>query len=395
MMDRAAKYTLLAIGFFIPLSTALVNVGFGLLLLFFVFSGHYRDKWNTISRNPIALLCLGLFLLLSIGTLYSTATFQDATHVLMKYRKLLWVALLIPFLQDPQWRRWATAAFLAAMLVTLCLSYAHLLHAWFIKLPLDNATVFKNHIAQNFLMAFTVYLLLHFSFNPQIKKWIRIFAAIAAIFAICNIFIFVQGRTGYVVLVALLMLIAWQQFGLRGILVGTGIITLLLSTLFFASQSFQQRIIHTAQEVETYQTSNAITSAGLRLEFYKKTLQIIQLNPLIGQGTGSLANAYANLTTESTGASSVKTLNPHNEYLMITAQIGIVGLLLFLYLLFQLWKQSYKLPHDERQMAQGMVVAFATGCLLNSLLLDFTEGHWFAYFAAVFYATITNRPKNV
>jgi hypothetical protein len=37
-------------------------------------------------------------------------------------------------------------------------------------------------------------------------------------------------------------------------------------------------------------------------------------------------------------------------------------------------------------MAQGVVVAMAIGCVFNSLLLDFTEGHAFVYLTGVLFA---------
>jgi O-antigen ligase len=380
--DRAAKYTLLAIGFSIPISTALVNVGFGVLLICFLFSGRnyekWHEKWIVVSRNPIALLALLLFILLGIGTLYSTANFHDATSVWIKYRKLLCLLILIPFLQEPQWRRWAFGAFLASMLVTLFLSYASVIRDLILGIPLDNALVFKTHIAQNFLMAFTAYVLIQISLNTERPLW-RWLAAIGALLAICNLLIFVQGRIGYIVLSALLILAVWQQLqlGLRGLALGAGLVAILLSVVFCFSNTFQHRVLKTFQEVKSYQNTNELTSSGARLEFYKKSLQIIQKNPVIGQGTGSLSQETV---------SSLRMPNPHNEYLMLTVQIGLIGLSVFLYLLFLLWKKSYPLPLFERRIAQGVVVAFAMGCLFNSLLLDFTEGYWFIYFVAILYA---------
>jgi O-antigen ligase len=387
--DRAAKYTLLFIGFSIPISTVLVNVGVGFLLLCFLLSrpshlswrSTWHAKWITISRNPIALLTVLLFLLLGIGTVYSTANFHDAVNVWMKYRKLLCILILIPFLQEAQWRRWALGAFLAALLVTLFLSYAGVIRELILHVPLTNAVVFKSHIAQNLLMAFTAYLLLLISLDTATRPIWRWLAALGTLLAICNVLIFVQGRIGYIVLIVLLMFAAWQQFGLRGLAIGSLLVGILFAIVFFLSNTFQYRVLHTFQEVQRYQSTNELTSAGTRLEFYKTTLQMIQKNPLFGQGTGALTQ---------TKVSYLNMPNPHNEYLMLAVQIGLIGLSVFLYLLFQLWKQSWELPPFERKIAQGTIVAFMIGCIFNSLLLDFTEGYWFIYFVAVLYAGSRN-----
>jgi len=50
-----------------------------------------------------------------------------------------------------------------------------------------------------------------------------------------------------------------------------------------------------------------------------------------------------------------------------------------------MWKKSYDLKTQSALMAQGLVVTIAVGCLVNSLWLDNTEGHIFAYLIGVFY----------
>jgi O-antigen ligase len=79
--------------------------------------------------------------------------------------------------------------------------------------------------------------------------------------------------------------------------------------------------------------------------------------------------------------------NPHNDYLLIAMQLGVIGLGLFLYLLWLQWHLAPALPPEYEPLARGWVLTFAMGSLFNSLLFDFTEGHLFAYLGAVLYAT--------
>jgi O-antigen ligase len=83
------------------------------------------------------------------------------------------------------------------------------------------------------------------------------------------------------------------------------------------------------------------------------------------------------------GSETQPTDNPHNEYLFITVQSGLVGGGLFIALLLSLLFHSARLPSPRRYLLQGVVVAMAVGCLMNSFLFDSHQGHFFAIIAAV------------
>jgi O-antigen ligase len=119
------------------------------------------------------------------------------------------------------------------------------------------------------------------------------------------------------------------------------------------------------------------------MEFYRNTLALIQKNPLFGTGTGSFPAVYAEQVKD-TG--SVASKNPHNEFMLITVQTGFVGLAALLWLFWQQWRYAPQLPTPlERSLAQGLVMMMALICMLNSTLLDHTEGLLFAWLTALLY----------
>ncbi len=110
---------------------------------------------------------------------------------------------------------------------------------------------------------------------------------------------------------------------------------------------------------------------------------MIAVRPWLGAGTGSFPREFREFSRQ-TGARY--TSDPHCEYLMVAAQWGVVGLVVFLVMLGRAWGVSGLLDPMERNVAQGMLVTVATGCLFNSLLLGFTGGLFFGYFMALCYA---------
>jgi len=109
-------------------------------------------------------------------------------------------------------------------------------------------------------------------------------------------------------------------------------------------------------------------------------------HPLAGSGTGSFAKAYAE-KTRGTGVDQPG--NPHNEYLLVAIQTGLIGLALLLYLFWQHWRLAPRLamPFDTH-LARGLLLTIAVGCLFNSLLLDHSEGLLFAWMTGLLYSSL-------
>jgi hypothetical protein len=117
-----------------------------------------------------------------------------------------------------------------------------------------------------------------------------------------------------------------------------------------------------------------VTSIGLRLEFWQKSLRFISEAPVIGHGTGSLRGLFeraANGYSEHSQGDIIS--NPHNQTLNIGVQWGIVGVIL----LYAMWLVHLLLFRGEGLVAWiGLLVVVqnAFTSLFNSHLFDFHEG---------------------
>lgn len=152
----------------------------------------------------------------------------------------------------------------------------------------------------------------------------------------------------------------------------------------------------TQQEIQTWQPGKPATestSAGLRLEFYLNTLGIVVAHPLAGVGTGGFPKAYAQ-QVKNTGM--FQTHNPHNEFLNITAQIGIAGLLVLVAMFWTQWRIAGQMATPmEQSLARGLVLTLVTGCLVNSLLLDHAEGLFYAWMSGLLYGGLKYAPDKL
>ena len=135
--QNLGRYAAIALGASIPISTALDNVLFALILIAWLASGGMREKLAAIRDNPAALATLAFLGLLLLGMAWGPGSAREGWFYVSKYKDLLLVAALGAFVLGERDKRLALDAFLAAMAVTLVLSYA----IWLGLLPIALANV--------------------------------------------------------------------------------------------------------------------------------------------------------------------------------------------------------------------------------------------------------------
>jgi len=387
-MQPIARWAAIAMGFSIPISTALDNILLFLVLLFLLLSGNYKHKLKSITANPVAMASLALVAILLLGGLYGSAEFADALHYWRKYAHLLLIVLLIPLFEDKPSREYAIAGFMIAMAVTLLLSYLTA-SGWFpankiMQGPADNAYVFKLHITQNVFMAFFAYLLAAKALTAPVP-WKRTAFGLAAVVAAYNVLFMVQGRTGYVVLAVLLTYFCFRWLRWKGIAIAVLAGIAVAAAGYYGSHTLRGRVNLVATELAAWQAGHGpATSSGLRMDYYTNSLKIIADHPILGVGTGGFGKAYA---AKVKGTEMAPSNNPHNQYLLVTAQLGMIGLAVLLYLFYSQWRAAVLLPSQfEQIVARGMLLTIMSGSLLNSLLLDHAEGFFFSWMSGVLFA---------
>lgn len=404
-LNRVSLWLIAALAFAIPMQVAVNNLVLALLLLAAlpVFG---KSLPGEIRRNPVARVALVLFGLLLLGTLWGETRWGEALGILGKYLDVALIPLFMLLLQDPAVRARSLSAFFGIMTVVLALSWAIGLHL----LPLndavrmlvgpatlvDNPSIFHSHITQGMLTSFACFL---FALRARESSGhTRMLFIALSVLAGANVIFMLQGRTGYLVLFALLGWLGWCSLGeemrRRGRTLGWGhalaallVPLLMLAAAWQAVPRFHERVEVAVNEMRTWQPgqNHETSSMGTRLDFYSNTLQLIAERPLAGYGTGGFGAAFARQTA---GAGVLPTKNPHNEYLMLCVQVGLLGPLLLVLLFATQWRNAARLPAFERDAGRGLVLAYALTSLLNSMLLDHTEGLFFAYMTAWIFAPL-------
>lgn len=384
------------LGFSIPVSTGLDSILLASLLLT-ALVGWNSQYPQMIAKNPVAKSALLLFGVLFIGCFYGASQINTGIKVLTKYDDLILVALILPIFSQPKMRLYGQYAFMIAMTLTLTLSYLIWLGAlqhtslFSSRLP-ENPVVFKLHITHGILMGFAAFAFAVYATYAKGKvRWLLL---TASVLAACNVLLMTQGRTGYLVVIALAVYFILALLHWRNIILSIGLIIAASAITYMASPKIQSRVtlaVHEAQTWQPRQGNNEASSIGTRMDYYTNATKIIRKNPLLGVGTGGFEAAYSK---EIEGTAMAPSNNPHNQFLLFLAQTGIVGLAAFLYLLWVAWHAAVQLTSPtEKMLARGLLITIITGCLFNSLLLDHTEGLFFAWFCGLLFAGLPNHEQ--
>jgi O-antigen ligase len=133
-------------------------------------------------------------------------------------------------------------------------------------------------------------------------------------------------------------------------------------------------------ELRNVERSAELTSFGIRAVMYENTAQMIRERPWFGVGTGAFEHAYARqIEGKYDDWRATVTDDPHSQYLRVTAELGVLGLLVFLaYIAAALFDRGD--GTGARWVAVAILLAWCATSLFSSHFGTFAEGHLLAIF---------------
>jgi O-antigen ligase len=134
------------------------------------------------------------------------------------------------------------------------------------------------------------------------------------------------------------------------------------------SPGLRERVYKSIDEITEYNAANKATSIGQHLAFLQESVTIISSAPLVGHGTGSIANEFLKVTAGARGASAVPTVNPHNQTFAVAIQIGVLGAIV----LWSMWIAHFRLFRSE-----GMIAWLGTVIVVENIVSSTVHSHLF------------------
>lgn len=397
----AARWSAVATAVVAPLSTAATSVAAILMLVFLLGSGRAHIVLLDAVRQPLGLAILIFMLLLVAGTLYSPVDWAGRWSALWSWRKIAWGLVALGLFTDAAWKDRALRVLLAVMALAVIASWL----AWLGWIPSKNGiqpgVIFTNGTTQAMAFALTAFVCV--AARERLAPHWRPLLLVLALACAASIGITSISRSSYLALAAMFLVWLSDRLGWRRFPLAVGAVLLAAAVVYGVSPLVQQRV---DQAVAEYRDSGRhgaeLTSFGIRAVMYQTSLDLIARRPWLGYGVGSIEPIYAaEVRQRYQDVRATPTADPHNNYLFVLLETGLVGLAAFLAVLFTAGvtaARSLRTNAPYSLLALGVLLAWSLTSLFSSHFKTFAEGHmvwmWLGILLAGAAAAQSARPES-
>lgn len=380
-----AAWLAVATSFFLCVSVSVTSITSIVGALLILGASDWRYIKDTWLNNPIALGLIVIFLMYVFAGFYSQGSIHQITHDIYKHKWIIYALCFMLIFKDDTWRQRIINAFLLSMIFVMVLSYLK----WFglvdpppyIREP---ASVFLQHIAQNFLMAVAA-ILLAYRFIYYSKN--KVLYAVLFLLASYNVLFVSSGRTGYVIYAVLLLYLAHHRFGIKGVLASILVVAVLSLAAYNFSTSFNTRVSQAINNVQKYHAGQTQTSVGIRMAMAHDSINMIKQHPWFGVGTGGILHAYHQLPNSMLNQSRVRSYIELG-FLQVLLTFGIVGFLIFMTIMAMQFYYSFRLPHEFKFTMQVVLIGYWVGAVGNPFFISHSQSLLYALFLAAMFSTL-------
>jgi O-antigen ligase len=320
-------------------------------------------------------------------------SWSERAEGLSGFHKLLMIPLLLAQFRRSEHGQWVLVGFLASSAVLLLVSWSLTLIPGLDWRGKHIGVPVKDYIIQSAIFAICAFGLL----GQAAETWssrrpLALALLAAAALFVANILYVATARTALVILAVLLMLFGLRRFGWRGVL-GAGVIGAVLAGVVWASSPNLRERVSAVIEQTLAHRSGDVSGAGLRLEYWKKSVVFIAEAPMLGHGTGAIPMLFRRDAAPNTHSTLI-TENPHNEMLTVAIQVGLIGA----WALVAMWIAHLALfsaAGTTAWLGLTVVVQNIAGSLFNSHLSDFGHGCLYVIGVGVIGGMLLQAPAGV
>jgi len=398
------NYIIIAYAFLLPLSRAGLSIlGFLMILLWFI-QGDFKTKYNQLKDNSVVLSLVALILLGYISLIWTgLENIKEGIDVTTKIVRIIFLPMIvIATTLKKEYLPKVITAFLAGMLISEILSYGIFFELWTLSqgsgTPSD-PTPFMHHLDYSTFLTFTSLLLLNRIFATDNFK-LKVFYFIYFLFVTSNLFLN-GGRTGHLAFAISIFVVGFVN--IKNKFLAFFSMLFLVISIFYAAYNispvFKQRFDAGANElnkIEANSGSKYAGSFGQRLGVWTMSIDIIKENPILGVGTGSIRDTITDATTTTTDKyfKSIRVGNMHNIYVEYLVMLGLIGLIFYLMIWYNLFKMKIK-DKLYSNLKVIFIAVFCTASTVENLFHNQFSMNLFTLFVGIFIVlNLENKVKN-
>lgn len=379
---------LILLALFLPISIFVTDVLVFSLAILWLVEGNLSLKWMKIKQSKWMLSLLFLLVIYVIGTLWGIHHSQ-ATWILQKSAILLLLPILYTFdFSDKQIKN-SLYAFVFSM--TLSSVIALLINLNWIKHLFKYSDIFvkswsnpafMTYTDHNVFLAFSILVCSIYCFHSVIVK--RQFFPLLIVMVLLVLSLFTEnGRAGQIAFLAGIGIFFTVSFWHKKIVLVFSLLSLvsILVLSYNFSSAFNSRIHQTfkqSQQLEKEKTN----SLNTRFYLTKYTLEKLKDKPIMGFGTGSFVQEFSSVSEHATQILENKHKTPHNNYLFIWFELGLLGLLTFIAIFYFQIQELYKQPLGKFRVI--FPIMFLIIMLFDTYFQNHNSAVAYAYLSFVF-----------
>lgn len=356
----------------LPFSVPLNGLSMILLSAVWILEGNWKNKYKRLLRNKIALLFIVFFLLHVIGLVYTENVAQGFSELEKRVAFVIFPIVLstTKYLDSRAVGKilcfFSAACFFAAVICVTNALYFYFFQndsSYLFYHKLGSAVNFDHAVYFSFYIGVSIFIVITFLKS----EWTTLSAAVRAsyVLLICFFMFFLILLSSKTLIPTVLLLCAFFIWRVivqeKGVLIGVLAMCLFLAfsaSVIFAVPNIKERFKEVL--VDDYDQTNPLllddyefyhfTGGAIRLAIWKMSVEIIHERKawLFGLGTGDsqdvLTATYLDKHVypgdKALGIKGFLHYNAHNQFVQFYLIFGIVGLLLFLYILGLLFRMA-------------------------------------------------------
>lgn len=384
-ISKVIQICFILLGFIIPISIAATNILLVIIVLLWLLEGRIKQKLVAIFNSYWNISLFALILLYFAGMFWG----HNHDNALWEFQRLS-LLLLFPVFTTLTLKKQTIRNGIVAFLLSTSISalFAIAINNNII-LPLaeyisvisksSRNSAFISYNYHNILLSFSFLISLYILIEKKTKyRYLLILCCF-----VYSISIFTEpGRAGQLL---------FNVFGLFYIFYYNKYRLLRLVTLVLLLFGFQWAIYNTTTVYKNRinKLSNVIQNNGnngqgkaddIRYVFFRETTKRIMKKPFFGHGTGSFSTVFDEQVNS--GHNFKEHITPHNNYLFVFFELGLLGLISLLFIFYFQIKELLKLKDAAHRVI--LPLSFMFLMLIDSYFFIFTLTVTYMYLHTIY-----------
>ena len=393
-IKKLQTFFFVLLGVAIPTSIAASGIIMGFLTLLWIFEGGFNEKLKQIISSKWMLAVLALISYYGLAMLWGD-NHENSSWIFQRIPLLLMFIVFATANFKKKAFKFGAIAFLIttfiSALIAIAIDFGIIQELYnytnMISLNNDHKSAFIKYNYHNLLLAFSALLCFYLLIEKQTKYPI-----------ILLLFILIYGwsifsaavRAGHLIFILFFILYSAYYIKQKALIVLglLGLLSVILIGAYKFSHPFKVRIDE-GVEVVLNKGKRPGKIKDIRYVFVQESISYIKEKPFLGYGTGSFGTIF-NREVKSGHKFHTHT-TPHNNYLYVWFELGIVGLILLLSIFYFQIRELIVLKNRFHRLILPLM--FMIIMLVDSYFFIFILTTFYIYFYTIYSRVNLDKPS--